>query len=60
VRQLLMMLKRDGWVFRAQRGSHHHFVHPTKSGRVTVAYSSRSEDIPTAIQKSIFKQAGWK
>jgi predicted RNA binding protein YcfA (HicA-like mRNA interferase family) len=60
VRQLLRMLKRDGWVFDRQRGSHHQFVHPTKPGTVTVAYAQQSDEIPTGTQVAIYKQAGWK
>lgn len=60
VRQLLRMLKRDGWVLDRQRGSHHQFVHPSKPGIVTVAYSNAGDEIPTGTQEAIYEQAGWK
>lgn len=37
VSEALRMLKDDGWVLVATRGSHRQFKHPTKVGRVTVA-----------------------
>jgi predicted RNA binding protein YcfA (HicA-like mRNA interferase family) len=60
VRQLLRMLKRAGWVLDRQRGSQHHFVHPTKPGAVTVAYTQPGDEIPTGTQEAIYEQAGWK
>ena len=26
----------DGWVYKTTKGSHKHFVHPTKPGKVTI------------------------
>ena len=37
VNDILTMLRNDGWVLVATRGSHRQFKHPDKSGRVTVA-----------------------
>jgi predicted RNA binding protein YcfA (HicA-like mRNA interferase family) len=59
VRDLLGMLRKDGWTLARVRGSHHQFTHPVKPGVVTVAYDRESEDIPVPIRKSIFRQAGW-
>lgn len=28
----------DGWVFKRQVGSHRQYVHPTKSGKVTIPF----------------------
>ena len=36
VRQLVSELERDGWYFVDQVGSHRHFPHPIKGGKVTV------------------------
>ncbi|HEV3158255.1 MAG TPA: type II toxin-antitoxin system HicA family toxin [Candidatus Baltobacteraceae bacterium] len=60
MRDLLRMLVADGWKLERQRGSHHQFTHPTKSGIVTIAYDQEGDTIPTGTQKAIFKQAGWK
>ena len=59
VSEILNLLRRDGWVQVAQRGSHRQFVHPIKPGRVTVS-GKPSKDLPHAIHKSILIQAGLK
>lgn len=59
VAEILEILRRDGWLQVAQRGSHRQFVHPTKPGRVTVS-GKPSKDLPHSIHKSILKQAGLK
>ena len=57
-RELMKMLKEDGWVLHRMRGSHHQFKHPTKKGLVTVQHPTK--DLSGFIVNSIFKQAGWK
>jgi predicted RNA binding protein YcfA (HicA-like mRNA interferase family) len=57
VRDMLRRLADDGWVQAGQRGSHRQFVHPDKSGKVTVA-GKPSDDIPIGTYKSILRQAG--
>jgi len=37
ISEVIALLERDGWVLKHVTGSHRHFVHPTKSGLVTVA-----------------------
>ena len=56
--EVLRRLKRDGWVLRNTRGSHHQFVHPAKSGRVTVKHPSK--EIPIGTLRNIYRQAYWK
>ena len=58
VKDMLRILKEDGWFLAAQRGSHRQFKHPTKSGRVTISRHRDSDDVPPDIEKSILKQAG--
>jgi predicted RNA binding protein YcfA (HicA-like mRNA interferase family) len=58
-RDLLRLLKDDGWFFVDQKGSHQQFKHPTKPGRVTVA-GRGSDDVPEGTLNSILKQAGLK
>jgi predicted RNA binding protein YcfA (HicA-like mRNA interferase family) len=36
VREILRLLREDGWFHVRTTGSHHHFRHPTKPGTVTV------------------------
>lgn len=51
------MLRRDGWMQVATRGSHRQFKHPLKPGRVTVA-GKPGDDLPPGTLNSILKQAG--
>jgi len=37
VKEVLRLLREDGWYPVNQEGSHRQFKHPTKPGRVTVA-----------------------
>lgn len=55
-KELLKILKKDGWQVKNQRGSHIQLVHPIKKGKVTVP--NHNTDIPQGTVKSIFKQAG--
>jgi len=57
-REVIRMLRRDGWYEVHQVGSHKQFKHPVKPGRVTVPHPRR--DIPRGTLRSIEKQAGLK
>ena len=57
-REVLKMLKKDGWYEVACVGDHHQFKHPTKPGRVTV--KSPCKDIPRKTLDSIERQSGLK
>ena len=56
-RDLLRMLKADGWELDSVDGSHHNFRHPRKPGRETLTRPRK--DIPLGTLRSIFEQAGW-
>lgn len=58
VRELLKMLKKDGWMEKAQKGSHLQLEHPTKMGKITVPI--HGGDIKKGTLNAIFKQAGIK
>ena len=58
-RDILKMVKGDGWIQISQEGSHRHFKHPVKPGRVTIA-GHPSKDASPATLNSILKQAGLK
>jgi len=60
VRDVLRKLKADHWVLDRVRGSHHVFLHPRKSGSVTVAFDQEGDELKPRTLQSIFKQAGWK
>lgn len=55
-REVIAMLKADGWCEVGCDGDHHQFKHPTKKGRVTVTHPRK--DIPIGTLKSISKQSG--
>lgn len=58
-RDILKILRKDGWYIVDQDGSHAQLKHPTKSGKVTVPIHG-SKDIPPGTLNSILKQAGLK
>jgi predicted RNA binding protein YcfA (HicA-like mRNA interferase family) len=55
-RELEKEIMKDGWVFKSQEGSHRHYVHPIKPGKVTIPFHSR--ELSAIVEKSIRKQAG--
>lgn len=48
----------DGWYFVKQVGSHRHYKHPIKPGKVTIPF--HTGDIDKGTYNSILKQAGLK
>jgi predicted RNA binding protein YcfA (HicA-like mRNA interferase family) len=59
VRTVLKLLKRDGSVEVAHRGSHRQLKHPIKKGRVTVP-GKPSDNLAAGTLNSILKQSGLK
>ncbi|MBT0573653.1 type II toxin-antitoxin system HicA family toxin [Riemerella anatipestifer] len=60
VKDILKMLKDDGWYLNKHNGtSHRQFKHPTKKGKVTVN-GKPSDTLSQELLNSIFKQAGWR
>jgi predicted RNA binding protein YcfA (HicA-like mRNA interferase family) len=57
VREVLKLLKKDGWYLVTTEGSHRQFKHPSKSGRVTVSGHLRDDVHPKTL-RSILTQAG--
>lgn len=57
-KELEKIIKKDGWIFKTQEGSHRHYTHPLKKGKVTIPFHSK--DIAKATEISILKQAGLK
>jgi predicted RNA binding protein YcfA (HicA-like mRNA interferase family) len=55
-REVIKRLEADGWYQVGQVGSHVHFKHPTKPGRVTVKHPLK--DIPKGTLASIRRQSG--
>ncbi|GAI81233.1 unnamed protein product [marine sediment metagenome] len=59
LRELIKIIKKDGWYMVAQKGSHKQFKHPKKPGRVTIA-GNPGDDIAPGTLNSILKQTGLK
>jgi predicted RNA binding protein YcfA (HicA-like mRNA interferase family) len=57
-KELLKMLREDGWIGKSQKGSHLQLIHPSKPGKVTLPV--HGGDIPRGTLNSILKQAGLK
>jgi len=57
VKDIIRMLKDDGWYEARQRGSHKQFKHRLKKGVVTIAYHKLSDEIKQGTLGSILKQA---
>lgn len=55
-REVIKMLKDDGWYEVNVVGSHHQYKHPFKKWRVTVKHPDK--DIPLKTLKSIEAQSG--
>lgn len=59
VKEVIRLLKEDGWTLRNTEGDHRQFIHAAKSGKVTVA-GRLSDDLHPKTMKSILRQAGWE
>lgn len=57
-REVIKLLKKDGCVLKTTSGSHEHFVHPSKPGKVTVPRHG-AKDLKRGTLDSILKQAGY-
>jgi len=57
-KELIDLLKQDGWTLRGSKGSHHVFVHPSKLSHLTVPHLKK--DLGTGLVQKILKQAELK
>ncbi|MEG1441706.1 MAG: type II toxin-antitoxin system HicA family toxin [Oscillospiraceae bacterium] len=55
-REVLKIMKADGWYEVGCDGDHHQFKHPTKAGKATLTHPVK--DLPIRTLKSIEKQTG--
>lgn len=55
-RKLIRLLEADGWLLIGTTGSHHHFKHPAKPGKVTIPHPRK--DLPIGTVRALLKQAG--
>ncbi|MEG2002771.1 MAG: type II toxin-antitoxin system HicA family toxin [Clostridia bacterium] len=57
-KELEKIIKNDGWYLHSIQGSHYHYKHKEKNGRVTIPF--HKGDIPKGTENSILRQAGLK
>ncbi|MBN1467214.1 MAG: type II toxin-antitoxin system HicA family toxin [Fusobacteriaceae bacterium] len=57
-REVIKLLKQDGWYHVKTKGDHHHYKHNTKKGKVTVVHPEK--DIKIKTLKRIEQQSGLK
>jgi predicted RNA binding protein YcfA (HicA-like mRNA interferase family) len=55
-RKLIQLLQADGWYEVGVAGSHHHFKHPTKPGKIQVPHPRK--DLPLGTARGIMRDAG--
>lgn len=55
-RELVRILRADGWYEVNCVGDHHQFKHPSKKGHVTITHPKK--DLPRKTVESIARQAG--
>lgn len=58
-REVEKIIREDGWIYKETKGSHKHFVHPTKPGKVTIPQHP-GDSIDKTLLKQILRQAGLK
>lgn len=57
-KELMKLLKADGWEVERIRGSHHIMKHPSKRGMITLPM--HNAELPIGTCNVILKQAGLK
>ncbi len=57
-RQVIAKIEAEGWIQDSVTGSHHHFRHPHKPGKVTIPHPVK--DLKIGTIKSIERQSGVK
>ncbi len=56
VREAIDTVEEDGWKQKSMKGSHRHFTHPTKPGKVTIP-GHEGDDLPRGTWSGILRQA---
>ncbi len=57
-KELISKLEKDGWTLRGSKGSHHIFIHPIKTGHISVPHPKK--DLGIGLVQKLLKQAGLK
>lgn len=55
-RKLIKLLEADGWYLVGIEGSHHHFKHPQRLGKIQVPHPRK--DLAFGTARGIMKDAG--
>lgn len=55
-REMEKLIVSDGWIYKNQEGSHKHYTHPIKPGKVTIPFHAK--ELTKGTELSIRKQAG--
>jgi predicted RNA binding protein YcfA (HicA-like mRNA interferase family) len=55
-KELEKIIKADGWRLKNVRGSHHHYVHPLKPGKVSIPCHKGDLEIKTV--NSVLRKTG--
>lgn len=58
-KEMIKILEADGWELKNQNGSHKHYIHPTKKGKIQIPDHGK-KDIKIKTAKEILKRAGLK
>jgi predicted RNA binding protein YcfA (HicA-like mRNA interferase family) len=53
---LIRLLKKNGWVLRGSKGSHHVFTHPQRPGHISVPHPKK--DLGAGLLAKLMQQAG--
>jgi len=59
IRDVIKLVEIDGWYLIGVEGSHRHYKHPIKKGRVTIA-GHPGKDLHPKTLSSVLRQAGLK
>ncbi len=54
-KEMERILFADGWYYDSQSGSHRHYKHPTKPGKITIPFHSK--DLKKGTECDILKKA---
>ncbi len=57
-KEMEKIIQEDGWYLVKIEGSHHHYKHSMKHGKVTIPFHKKPKDLKIKLIKSILKQAG--
>lgn len=55
-KEMEKLLLADGWMVKNQRGSHRHYIHPQKPGKVTIPFHG-NKTLKVKTEKQIYLQA---